>query len=106
MPFLHFFDGFRTSHELGPVDLLTADDLDACSTTTPSPPIGPGAVIDYLVLRGPAQNPDVVFQAREAAAPYHRRYPAWSRTCSPPSPSAPVAATASSTTKVPRTPTG
>jgi len=72
VPFLHFFDGFRTSHELQKVRLLEDDDLTAM--------IGPGLVREHLargltpdhpVLRGTAQNPDVFFQAREAANPFY-----------------------------------
>jgi len=72
VPFLHFFDGFRTSHELSRVELLADDDLRAL--------IDDGLVLahraraltpDRPVLRGTAQNPDVFFQAREAASPFH-----------------------------------
>ena len=76
VPFLHFFDGFRTSHEINGVDLLGDDDLTALITLDdvvahklrrlrPSAP----------VLRGTAQNPDVFFQAREASNPYHDSVP-------------------------------
>ena len=76
VPFLHFFDGFRTSHELGPVDLLTADDLDAVlDDDALAAHRARGLSPDHPVLRGSAQNPDVFFQAREAAAPYHRGVP-------------------------------
>jgi len=68
VPFLHFFDGFRTSHEVNRVALLTDDDLRAL--------LDPAAIAahrarglspDHPVIRGTAQNPDVFFQAREAA---------------------------------------
>jgi len=77
VPFLHFFDGFRTSHEvdrvavLGDDDLralVDADDLEAHRRRGLSP--------DRPVLRGSAQNPDVFFQAREACTPYHEQVPA------------------------------
>ena len=67
IPFLHFFDGFRTSHEVNKIELLTEDDMRAL--------INMDRVIehrqralspDHPVLRGTAQNPDVFFQAREA----------------------------------------
>lgn len=77
VPFLHFFDGFRTSHEINRVDLLTDEDLRAL--------VDPVAVAEHKlrrlrptapVLRGTAQNPDVFFQAREAASPFHAAVPA------------------------------
>ncbi|HSQ38080.1 MAG TPA: pyruvate:ferredoxin (flavodoxin) oxidoreductase, partial [Acidimicrobiia bacterium] len=71
LPFLHFFDGFRTSSEVAKIELLTDDDLRAM--------IDPDALAAHRaraldperpVLRGTAQNPDVFFQAREAANPF------------------------------------
>ncbi len=76
VPVMHFFDGFRTSHELNLVEPLTDDDLRAM--------IDPSDVIahrarsldpDRPVLRGTAQNPDVFFQAREAANLFHDAVP-------------------------------
>jgi pyruvate-ferredoxin/flavodoxin oxidoreductase len=76
IPFLHFFDGFRTSHEVGMIEPLTDDDLRAIvddkfirqhRERAMSP--------DRPVLRGTAQNPDVFFQAREACNPYYRACP-------------------------------
>lgn len=68
VPFLHFFDGFRTSHEIAKIELLAQDDLRAMiddeliqqhrsRALTPENP----------VIRGTAQNPDVYFQGRESA---------------------------------------
>ena len=76
VPFLHFFDGFRTSHEVNMIDPLSDDDLRALiddkyvrqhreRAMTPDRPI----------LRGTAQNPDVFFQAREACNPYYLACP-------------------------------
>jgi pyruvate-ferredoxin/flavodoxin oxidoreductase len=71
VPFVHFFDGFRTSHEVGKVEQLTLDDMRALlpeefvsqhRLRSLSP--------DRPVLRGTAQNPDVYFQARETVNPY------------------------------------
>jgi pyruvate-ferredoxin/flavodoxin oxidoreductase len=76
VPFIHFFDGFRTSHEINKVELLTHEELRAM-------------IDDRLVLahrqralnpenpfmRGTAQNPDVFFQAREAANPFYLKVP-------------------------------
>src|SRR6476620_4231165 len=76
VPFLHFFDGFRTSHEIGTIDLLDDDDLRAIIDET--------AIAEHRlrrlrptapVIRGTAQNPDVFFQAREAANRYHDAVP-------------------------------
>jgi pyruvate-ferredoxin/flavodoxin oxidoreductase len=76
IPFLHFFDGFRTSHEISTVELVAAEDLAAL--------IDPKAVTahrargldpDRPVLRGSAQNPDVFFQAREACNPFYEAVP-------------------------------
>src|SRR5665647_270576 len=77
VPFVHFFDGFRTSHELNRVAMLEQDDLRAlvddagvlahrARALTPQHP----------VLRGSAQNPDVFFQSREAANPFYDAVPA------------------------------
>ena len=72
VPFLHFFDGFRTSHEVNLIEELTDDDLHAMiddelvrkhRERSMSP--------DHPILRGTAQNPDVFFQAREAINPYY-----------------------------------
>ncbi len=76
IPFLHFFDGFRTSHEVAKVEQLTVDDLKAmideelvyahrARALTPDRP----------VIRGTAQNPDVYFQARETVNPFYRATP-------------------------------
>jgi pyruvate-ferredoxin/flavodoxin oxidoreductase len=76
IPFLHFFDGFRTSHEINKVELLTEDNLQKfipnelifshrSRALTPDKP----------VLRGTAQNPDVYFQARETVNPYYLACP-------------------------------
>ncbi|MGJ0490551.1 pyruvate:ferredoxin (flavodoxin) oxidoreductase [Methylobacter sp.] len=76
IPIVHFFDGFRTSHEIAtiePVDEATVramidDDLiDQHRRRALSP--------DHPVLRGSAQNPDVFFQARESANPYYQVMP-------------------------------
>ncbi|MFN5514124.1 MAG: pyruvate:ferredoxin (flavodoxin) oxidoreductase [Cyanobacteriota bacterium] len=75
IPTLHFFDGFRTSHEVQKVELLSDADLKVLikdefvlahrqRAMTPDRP----------VLRGTAQNPDVYFQARETVNPFYDRY--------------------------------
>jgi pyruvate-ferredoxin/flavodoxin oxidoreductase len=76
VPFVHFFDGFRTSHELQTIELLDDEDVRAL-------------ISDELVrahrqralsperpfIRGTAQNPDVYFQARETVNPFYARVP-------------------------------
>ena len=76
VPFVHFFDGFRTSHELNTIELLSDDDLTALvpeelvrahrdRALSPERPF----------IRGTAQNPDVYFQARETVNPFYERVP-------------------------------
>jgi pyruvate-ferredoxin/flavodoxin oxidoreductase len=76
IPFVHFFDGFRTSHELNTLELLDDDDLRAllpeelvrahrARALSPERPF----------IRGTAQNPDVYFQARESVNPFYARTP-------------------------------
>ena len=76
VPFVHFFDGFRTSHELNTIELLSDDDLRALvpeelvrahreRALSPERPF----------VRGTAQNPDVYFQARETVNPFYARVP-------------------------------
>ena len=76
VPFMHFFDGFRTSHEIKKIKLLSDDDLRAMLEG-----------VDYQfnakhalrpespVIRGTAQNPDVFFQGREASNKYYDAVP-------------------------------
>jgi len=76
VPFVHFFDGFRTSHELNTIELLSDDDLRAlvpvdlvrahrARALSPERPF----------IRGTAQNPDVYFQARETVNPFYAAVP-------------------------------
>jgi pyruvate-ferredoxin/flavodoxin oxidoreductase len=72
VPFLHFFDGFRTSHEVLKVEELTFDDMramldDELVVAHRARALSP----DHPVLRGTAQNPDVYFQGRETVNPYY-----------------------------------
>ncbi|HKF02791.1 MAG TPA: pyruvate:ferredoxin (flavodoxin) oxidoreductase [Candidatus Sulfotelmatobacter sp.] len=77
IPFLHFFDGFRTSHEVSKIEMLNENDIRAM--------INMDRVIehrqralspDHPVLRGTAQNPDVFFQIRETANKFYDDAPA------------------------------
>jgi pyruvate-ferredoxin/flavodoxin oxidoreductase len=76
VPFVHFFDGFRTSHE---VNVITELDDDVLRALVEDRLIRShrerGLSPDHPVLRGTAQNPDVFFQAREAATPFHAAVP-------------------------------
>jgi pyruvate-ferredoxin/flavodoxin oxidoreductase len=72
VPFLHFFDGFRTSHEVQKVEELTFDDMRAMIDNKlvnahRSRSLSP----DRPVMRGTAQNPDVYFQGRETVNKYY-----------------------------------
>jgi pyruvate-ferredoxin/flavodoxin oxidoreductase len=76
IPFLHFFDGFRTSHEVAKIEVLTDDDLralidDELVLAHRARALSP----DRPVLRGTAQNPDVYFQARETVNPFYDQCP-------------------------------
>jgi pyruvate-ferredoxin/flavodoxin oxidoreductase len=76
VPFLHFFDGFRTSHEQQKIDVIDYEDfaqlvdyeaLQAFRDRALNP--------DQPVIRGTNQNPDIFFQAREACNPYFEQVP-------------------------------
>lgn len=74
IPFMHFFDGFRTSHEVAKIQMLSDEDLkslidDELVTAFKKLALTP----DSPRLRGTAQNPDVYFQAREACNPYYAK---------------------------------
>ena len=77
VPFLHFFDGFRTSHELNTLSL--------CSATTRSASMISDDLVrahraralnpEHPFIRGTAHNPDTFFQAREAVSPFYAAVP-------------------------------
>jgi pyruvate-ferredoxin/flavodoxin oxidoreductase len=76
VPFVHFFDGFRTSHELNTIELLEDDDLralipDELIRAHRSRAMSP----DRPFIRGTAQNPDTYFQARETVNPFYAAVP-------------------------------
>src|SRR3954470_4690371 len=76
VPFLHFFDGFRTSHELAKIEKLTDDDLRSLLDEDLIAAHRKRALTpDHPILRGSAQNPDVFFQARESANPWYLATP-------------------------------
>jgi pyruvate-ferredoxin/flavodoxin oxidoreductase len=76
VPFLHFFDGFRTSHEVQKIEawdydelarMVDYDALDAFRKRSLNP--------EHAFTRGTAQNPDIFFQAREASQPFYDALP-------------------------------
>jgi pyruvate-ferredoxin/flavodoxin oxidoreductase len=76
IPFMHFFDGFRTSHEVGKIFPISDETIRAL--------LDDKYIIEYRqralspdrpIIRGTAQNPDVFFQAREACTPFHAAVP-------------------------------
>jgi pyruvate-ferredoxin/flavodoxin oxidoreductase len=76
VPFLHFFDGFRTSHEVQKIEELSDDDLRALIDEDLVAAHRQRALTpDRPVLRGTAQNPDTFFQAREACNPFYAACP-------------------------------
>ncbi len=76
VPFLHFFDGFRTSHEIDKIAVLDEADIRALIRDDDVLAFRARALTpDSPVVRGTAQNPDVFFQAREAANPFHLAVP-------------------------------
>ena len=76
VPFLHFFDGFRTSHEVNKIDLLTDDEIRAMiDDDLVRAHRGRALTPEHPVVRGTAQNPDTFFQARETVNPFYARVP-------------------------------
>ncbi len=76
IPFLHYFDGFRTSHEVQKVEALSMDDMKAMvDDELVRAHRARGLSPDHPVLRGSAQNPDVYFQGRETVSAYYEKVP-------------------------------
>ena len=77
VPFLHFFDGFRTSHEIQKIEVWDDADLDEMLNKEAAQAFRDQALNpNHPVLRGSAQNPDIFFQAREACNKYYDELPA------------------------------
>ncbi len=77
IPFMHFFDGFRTSHEVAKIFQITDDELKSLiDMDLVREHRARGLTPEKPVLRGTAQNPDVYFQARETVNPYYAATPA------------------------------
>ncbi len=76
IPFIHFFDGFRTSHEVGKIFPIADDTIKAILDDEYILQFRQNALSpDRPIIRGTAQNPDVFFQAREACSPFHEAVP-------------------------------
>lgn len=76
VPFLHFFDGFRTSHEIQKIEMLDAEDfIDILDWKAVEEFRSRSLNPNNSVIRGTAQNPDIFFQAREAAQPFYDKIP-------------------------------
>ena len=76
VPFLSFFDGFRTSHEVQKIEVINADDLKGMLSDKALAAFRQRALNpNKPVTRGTAQNPDVYFQSREAANPFYDAVP-------------------------------
>lgn len=76
IPFLHFFDGFRTSHEIQKIEMMEQDDLSALLDREALQKFRDNSLNpERPVTRGTAQNPDIYFQSREAANPFYNAIP-------------------------------
>ncbi len=76
IPFMHFFDGFRTSHEVGKILPISDETIRALVDDKYIIQYRQNALSpDRPMIRGTAQNPDVFFQAREACTPFHAAVP-------------------------------
>ena len=76
IPFAHFFDGFRTSHEIQKIAVIDYEDMAKLTNFEAVAKFrARGANPERPELRGTAQNPDIYFQGREAANPYYLKVP-------------------------------
>ncbi len=76
VPFLHFFDGFRISHEVAKIDQLSHEQVRAMIDEELITALRERAMTpDRPIIRGTSQNPDVYFQGRETVNPYYQRLP-------------------------------
>ncbi len=76
VPFLHFFDGFRTSHEIQKIEMIDYEDMAKLVDMDAVEAFRKRALNpEHPIQRGTAQNPDIYFQGREASNPYYLRVP-------------------------------
>jgi len=77
VPFIHFFDGFRTSHEIQKIEIINFQDMAALVNMDAVAAFrARGTNPERPEIRGTAQNPDIYFQGREAANSYYLKVPA------------------------------
>ncbi len=82
VPFLHFFDGFRTSHEIQKIEELSFDDMrQMIDEELIFAHRGRGLSPDHPVMRGTSQNPDVYFQGRETVNKFYLKAPEITKNC-------------------------
>jgi pyruvate-ferredoxin/flavodoxin oxidoreductase len=82
IPIVHFFDGFRTSHEVSKIESITDETVRAMiNDDLVQQHRDNGMSPDHPVIRGTSQNPDVYFQARETVNPYYRKMPEIVQSC-------------------------
>lgn len=76
VPFLHFFDGFRTSHEIQKIEVIEYEELERLLDKEKVEEFRNNSLNpERPVVRGTAQNPDIYFQGREVSNPYYERIP-------------------------------
>ena len=76
VPFVHFFDGFRTSHEIQKIEVIEYDDFKKLLDVEALNEFRQRALNpEHPVTRGTAQNPDIFFQAKEASNPFYEKVP-------------------------------
>ena len=77
VPFLHFFDGFRTSHEISKIDAIEYEEMKKLVDMKDIEDFKARALnSEHPIQKGTAQNPDIYFQNREACNPYYQKVPA------------------------------
>jgi len=82
VPFLHFYDGFRTSHEIQKIEMIEYEDMAALFNYEAYKAFKSRAVNpEHPDTRGTAQNPDIYFQGREASNSYYLKIPAIVKAC-------------------------
>ncbi len=81
-PFMHFFDGFRTSHEINTIDMPDTKALSALMDMDALRSFRDHALNpEHPLMRATVQNPDIYFQVREACNPYYDRLPGYVESC-------------------------
>ena len=77
VPFMHFYDGFRTSHEIQKIEVIDYDDMASLLNWNAYKKFKSRAMNpEHPFIKGTAQNPDIYFQAREACNPFYNKIPA------------------------------